>query len=81
MFERCCLSRLVERYTYHLLAVWVVIGVVLCQVDIRDPFDNMVARGLYDTWLEHPGSAKAQQVLHTSYHQREKNVAAQLSNW
>ncbi|XP_057543151.1 protein NAR1 [Amaranthus tricolor] len=48
---------------------------------IADPFQNPIAKGLYDEWLEHPGSEKAKQYLHTEYHPVVKSITSQLHNW
>lgn len=56
-------------------------SVYLQEVDVKDPFSNPVARGLYDEWLDHPRSAKSLEYLHTSYHSIEKNLVNQLSDW
>ncbi|CAO2828376.1 unnamed protein product [Amaranthus hypochondriacus] len=48
---------------------------------IADPFQNPIAKGLYDEWLEHPGSEKAKQYLHTGYHPVVKSITSQLHNW
>ncbi|KAK7311193.1 hypothetical protein RJT34_09168 [Clitoria ternatea] len=46
-----------------------------------DPFNNPIVRGLYDKWLEQPGSEKAKRFMHTQYHPVEKNISSQLHNW
>ena len=51
------------------------------QVNVADPFDNPIIKELYSSWLDHPGSVKALEIMHTSYHVREKGVTSQLSNW
>ncbi|CAM6127308.1 unnamed protein product [Calypogeia fissa] len=56
-------------------------SVYLQEVNVKDPFNNPVARGLYDEWLSHPRSSKSLECLHTTYHSVEKNLANQLSDW
>ncbi|KAI3698209.1 hypothetical protein L6452_31322 [Arctium lappa] len=46
-----------------------------------DPFENPVVKSLYDEWLEHPGSVKAKQHIHTKYHPIVKSITSQLHNW
>ncbi|KAI5077738.1 hypothetical protein GOP47_0007562 [Adiantum capillus-veneris] len=53
----------------------------LNEVDVSDPFENPIIKGLYDFWLGYPGSEKSIQIMHTGYHTRERSVTAQLSNW
>ncbi|MCO5547603.1 hypothetical protein L7F22_001054 [Adiantum nelumboides] len=53
----------------------------LSEVNISDPFENPIIKGLYDSWLGYPGSEKSIKVMHTGYHTREKTVTSQLSNW
>ncbi|GAB2301035.1 Cytosolic Fe-S cluster assembly factor nar1 [Dionaea muscipula] len=48
---------------------------------VADPFENPIARSLYDEWLEQPGSNKAKQYLHTQYHPVVKSITSQLHNW
>ena len=57
------------------MAVWPM------QVNVSDPFDNPIIKELYSSWLDPPGSVKALEIMHTSYHVREKGVTSQLSNW
>ncbi|KAK7363845.1 hypothetical protein VNO77_06004 [Canavalia gladiata] len=45
------------------------------------PFDNLIIKGLYDKWLEQPGSEKARRYMHTQYHPVEKSITSQLHNW
>jgi len=45
------------------------------------PFDNPIIKGLYDKWLEQPGSVKARRYMHTQYHPVEKSITSQLHNW
>lgn len=54
-------------------------GAYLNEVDIRDPFDNQIVKGLYKEWLGHPGSEKALTIMRTQYHVREKTVS--VSDW
>lgn len=56
-------------------------SVYLKEVEISDPFDNPIIKGLYSSWLNHPGSEKSLEVMHTGYHSREKSITSQLSNW
>jgi len=51
------------------------------QVLIKDPFENLLVKSLYDEWLEKPGSEKAKKHMHTEYHPMVKSVTAQLHNW
>ncbi|RVW33613.1 Protein NAR1 [Vitis vinifera] len=37
-------------------------------VVVADPFKNPIVKGLYDEWLEQPGSEKAKRLIHTEYH-------------
>ncbi|KAF2540738.1 hypothetical protein F2Q68_00030511 [Brassica cretica] len=46
-----------------------------------DPFQNPIAKRLYDKWLHEPGSGEAKKYLHTQYHAVVKSVTAQLNNW
>lgn len=46
-----------------------------------EPFDNPIIKGLYDNWLEQPGSEKARRFMHTQYHAVEKSITSQLHNW
>ncbi|GAU22081.1 hypothetical protein TSUD_309850 [Trifolium subterraneum] len=46
-----------------------------------DSFDNPIIKGLYDKWLEQPGSEKAKRYMHTQYHPVEKSVTSQLRDW
>ncbi|KAH7366262.1 hypothetical protein KP509_18G070200 [Ceratopteris richardii] len=55
--------------------------VYLKEVNVSNPYENPIIKGLYDSWLDHPGSQKCLQVMHTGYHTREKNVASEISNW
>ncbi|KAI5559875.1 hypothetical protein BDE02_16G008000 [Populus trichocarpa] len=48
---------------------------------IKDPFENLLVKSLYDEWLEKPGSEKAKKHMHTEYHPMVKSVTAQLHNW
>ncbi|CAM8981945.1 unnamed protein product [Rhodiola kirilowii] len=48
---------------------------------VADPFHNHIIRGLYDEWLERPGSEKAIKYMHTEYHPIQKSVTAQMHNW
>nr|XP_043610466.1 protein NAR1 isoform X2 [Erigeron canadensis] len=48
---------------------------------VADPFENPIVRSLYDEWLEHPGSEKAKQHIHTEYHPVVKSITSQLHNW
>ena len=56
-------------------------SLVCWQVGIRDPGSNPVVKQVYQQWLGHPYSEEARRVLHTEYHQREKSVTTQISNW
>ncbi|KHN42277.1 Cytosolic Fe-S cluster assembly factor NARFL [Glycine soja] len=40
-----------------------------------------IVKGLYDKWLEQPGSVKARRYMHTQYHPVEKSITSQLHNW
>uniref|UniRef100_A0A453LTH6 Iron hydrogenase small subunit domain-containing protein n=1 Tax=Aegilops tauschii subsp. strangulata TaxID=200361 RepID=A0A453LTH6_AEGTS len=51
------------------------------QVSISNPFDNPIAKRLYDDWLVQPGSDNAKRYLHTQYHPVVKSVTSQLQNW
>ncbi|CAN8231821.1 unnamed protein product [Cochlearia groenlandica] len=42
-----------------------------------DPYQNPIAKRLYDEWLEKPDSNKTKEYLHTPYHP----VVLQLNNW
>ncbi|XP_038689092.1 protein NAR1 isoform X2 [Tripterygium wilfordii] len=46
-----------------------------------DPSKNPIVKGLYDEWLEHPGSEKAKKYMHTEYHPIVKSITSQLHNW
>ncbi|WOG97329.1 hypothetical protein DCAR_0416669 [Daucus carota subsp. sativus] len=48
---------------------------------ISDPFDNPLAKRLYDEWLQQPGSEQAKKHLHTQYHPVVKSITSQLQNW
>ncbi|GAB4826474.1 Cytosolic Fe-S cluster assembly factor nar1 [Ancistrocladus abbreviatus] len=48
---------------------------------IADPFHNPIAKGLYDEWLDRPGSDRAKIFLHTAYHPVVKSITSQLHNW
>uniref|UniRef100_A0A7N0ZWM7 Iron hydrogenase small subunit domain-containing protein n=1 Tax=Kalanchoe fedtschenkoi TaxID=63787 RepID=A0A7N0ZWM7_KALFE len=48
---------------------------------VADPFHNPIIRGLYDEWLEQPGSEKAIKYTHTQYHPIQKSATAQMHNW
>lgn len=48
---------------------------------ISDPFDNPLAKRLYDEWLQQPGSEQAKRHLHTEYHPVVKSITSQLQNW
>ncbi|CAN8274926.1 unnamed protein product [Cochlearia groenlandica] len=48
---------------------------------VVDPFENPIAKGLYEEWLGEPGSDKAKKFLHTQYHPVVKSITAQLNNW
>ncbi|KAJ3673267.1 hypothetical protein LUZ60_006641 [Juncus effusus] len=50
-------------------------------VIIKSPFENPIAKQLYEEWLGEPGSEKAKKYLHTEYHPVVKSVASQLTNW
>ncbi|XP_021744539.1 protein NAR1-like [Chenopodium quinoa] len=56
-------------------------SVYLENVLVADPFQNPVAKGLYEEWLEKPGSEKAKKYLHTQYHPVVKSITSQLHNW
>ncbi|OIT08791.1 protein nar1 [Nicotiana attenuata] len=51
------------------------------QVVVADPFNNPIIKGLYNEWLEQPGSEKAKRYLHTEYHPVVKSITSQLQNW
>lgn len=48
---------------------------------VADPFENPMVKSLYESWLEHPGSEKAKQHIHTEYHPIVKSITSQLNNW
>ncbi|CAH1439893.1 unnamed protein product [Lactuca virosa] len=48
---------------------------------VADPFENMMVKRSYESWLEHPGSEKAKQHIHTQYHPIVKSITSQLNNW
>ncbi|KAL9684347.1 hypothetical protein QQ045_021783 [Rhodiola kirilowii] len=50
-------------------------------VMVADPFHNPIIRGIYDEWLEQPGSELAIKYMHTEYHPIQKSVTAQMHNW
>lgn len=50
-------------------------------VAVADPFQNPIVKGLYEEWVEEPGSEKAKQYLHTQYHPIVKSITSQLHNW
>ncbi|KAJ7946407.1 Cytosolic Fe-S cluster assembly factor narfl [Quillaja saponaria] len=50
-------------------------------VFVAEPFENPVVKGLYDEWLDHPGSEKAKRYMHTEYHPVVKSITSQLHNW
>ena len=56
-------------------------GVYMQDVSISNPFDNPIAKRLYDDWLVQPGSDNAKRYLHTQYHPVVKSVTSQLQNW
>jgi len=56
-------------------------GVYMQEVSISSPFDNPIAKSLYDDWLVQPGSENAKKYLHTQYHPVVKSVTSQLQNW
>lgn len=51
------------------------------QVLVADPFENPLVKGLYDEWLDQPGSEKAKKRMHTEYHPVVKSITAELQNW
>ncbi|OIT34066.1 protein nar1 [Nicotiana attenuata] len=51
------------------------------QVVVADPFNIPIIKGLYNEWLEQPGSEKAKRYLHTEYHPVVKSITSQLQNW
>lgn len=51
------------------------------QILVADPFENALAKGLYDEWLGQPGSETAEKFMHTEYHYRERSLNSELSNW
>lgn len=55
--------------------------IYLNEVNVSDPFENPIIKGLYSVWLKYPGSEESLEFMHTSYHHREKSVTSQLSNW
>lgn len=55
-------------------------SVYLQEVHVKDPMKNPVAVGLYDEWLDHPGSSISLECLHSTYHSVEKNLINQLSD-
>ncbi|KAH1243867.1 Protein NAR1 [Glycine max] len=56
-------------------------SVYMENVLVASPFDNPIIKGLYDKWLEQPGSVKARRYMHTQYHPVEKSITSQLHNW
>ncbi|KHN03534.1 Cytosolic Fe-S cluster assembly factor NARFL [Glycine soja] len=56
-------------------------SVYMENVLVASPFDNPIVKGLYDKWLEQPGSVKAGRYMHTQYHPVEKSITSQLHNW
>ncbi|KAK1306578.1 hypothetical protein QJS10_CPA10g01820 [Acorus calamus] len=56
-------------------------SVYMQDVSVADPFSNLLVKGLYDEWLDHPGSENAKRFTHTEYHPVVKSVASQLHNW
>ncbi|KAG1358709.1 protein NAR1 [Cocos nucifera] len=56
-------------------------NVYMQDVLVANPFDNPIAKSLYDEWLGQPGSDKAKRYLHTEYHPVVKSIASQLHNW
>ncbi|KAJ7967817.1 Cytosolic Fe-S cluster assembly factor narfl [Quillaja saponaria] len=48
---------------------------------VAEPFENPIVKGLYDKWLNHPGSEKAKRHLHTEYHPVVKSITSQLHDW
>ncbi|XP_024378244.1 protein NAR1 [Physcomitrium patens] len=56
-------------------------GAYLNDVDVREPFENEIVKGLYKEWLGYPSSEKASQIMRTQYHVREKTVANFVSDW
>eukprot|EP00850_Spirogloea_muscicola_P012867 SM000085S23217 [mRNA] locus=s85:102393:106718:- [translate_table: standard] len=53
----------------------------LQEVDVKDPAENRVVQSLYASWLGHPFSPRARELMHTQYHRRDKSVTSQISNW
>ncbi|BDA43699.1 Cytosolic iron-sulfur assembly component 3 [Coccomyxa sp. Obi] len=52
------------------------------QVVPRLPQDNPAVAALYKQWVGAPvGTDKAQQLLHTQYHKRDKSIAATVGDW
>lgn len=49
-------------------------------VQVSNPFENPIVKGLYDEWLQKPGSEEAKRYIHTQYHPVEKSITSQL-NW
>ncbi|KAK9268170.1 hypothetical protein L1049_010612 [Liquidambar formosana] len=56
-------------------------SVYMENVLVANPFDNPIVKGLYEEWLEQPGSEKANRYMHTEYHPLVKSITAQLHNW
>ncbi|CAM8932818.1 unnamed protein product [Rhodiola kirilowii] len=50
-------------------------------VMVADPFHNPIISGIYDEWLEQPGSELAIKYMHIKYHPIQKSVTAQMHNW
>ncbi|CAH9121646.1 unnamed protein product [Cuscuta epithymum] len=48
---------------------------------VANPSENPIIKGLYNEWLERPGSEKAKKHIHTQYHHRVKSITSQLQNW
>lgn len=56
-------------------------SVYMENVLVASPFDSPIIKGLYEKWLEQPGSVKARRYMHTQYHPVEKSITSQLQNW
>jgi iron only hydrogenase large subunit-like protein len=52
------------------------------EVEPRMPEDSPTARGLMAEWVQGACfSERARELLHTSYHKREKTVTAMIGDW
>ncbi|KAL5717640.1 Cytosolic Fe-S cluster assembly factor nar1 [Ranunculus cassubicifolius] len=56
-------------------------NVYMEDVRVADPFDNPLVRGIYEEWLDRPGSEKAKKYVHTEYHPMVKSITSRLHDW